>query len=408
MLTQSSHFNPRLESLRGLAALIVAVAHSFRVLNAGGFQAFAVWTIDMVFNGDAAVTVFFVLSGYVLGLGIRRSSHSLGRLMVGFGIRRVFRIYPMFFVSAVVVAGFLFIGACFEGLIPLWFNTVSDYRPTVLRSSTSPEWHGVFLHFLLWNPAPNPVTWTLGIELRCSLLLPLLHWCSARLSGRGKFMLLLGLIAMAGAGKWCLLFGWVNLEAQLSLWLSAFGGVLFLFYLGYLLPEVAPAVIAMLERRSAGRWLLFPGAPVILIGAHHWGDDLRILQGFAAATIIAQMVCGSRQDSWRWLDLAAMRFLGKISYGFYLWHDLILIVLARSMMHFLPANLLTTVPLFLGIVLLLLSGMTAIGVAAVCHRWIETPFINWGRQFTGWLCPSASTLRSAAVGQFPPDLPRAA
>ncbi len=330
--------------------------------------------------------------------------------MLGFGIRRFFRIYPVFLVSAVVVFGFLFISANFKDLIPSWFNTVSDYRPSVLRSDGSPAWRGALLHFLLWDPAPNPVTWTLGLELRCSLLLPLLHWWSARLSGRGKFVLLLGLIAMAGVGKWCLLFGWTNLEAYLSLWLSAFGGILFLFYLGYLLPEIAPAAIAILERKSAGRWLLFLGAPVSLIGADHWGDDLRIVQGFAAAAMIAQMVCGSRQDSWRWLDLAAMRFLGKISYSFYLWHDLILIVLARSMIHFLPANLLTTLPLLLGTVLLMLSGTTAIGVAAVCHRWIETPFINWGRQITRQLCPAGSGSESAeaVADRFPPHLPRAA
>ena len=66
-LSSPGRFNHRLESLRGVAAMMVAVGHAFLAIDApyraGWFQ---------IFNGHAAVRLFFVLSGYVLGLALAR------------------------------------------------------------------------------------------------------------------------------------------------------------------------------------------------------------------------------------------------------------------------------------------------------------------------------------------------
>ena len=64
----SASFVLRLESLGGAAAMTVAIGHTFRVLHAEGAQRVAAGWIDKVFDGNAAVTLFFVLSGFVRGL----------------------------------------------------------------------------------------------------------------------------------------------------------------------------------------------------------------------------------------------------------------------------------------------------------------------------------------------------
>ena len=59
-----------------------------------GVQADVVSALLVPCNGRAAVTLFFVLSGFVLGLAIRRAEGSFVREYFRFAIRRIFRIWP--------------------------------------------------------------------------------------------------------------------------------------------------------------------------------------------------------------------------------------------------------------------------------------------------------------------------
>src|SRR5579872_6779691 len=87
-------FKPGLETLRGLAALVVAMSHGRCALvdSAGGRN-----MIDLalgVFQPASAVVVFFVLSGYVLGRSL-----SIDTNYIVFSARRLLRILPAFIAS---------------------------------------------------------------------------------------------------------------------------------------------------------------------------------------------------------------------------------------------------------------------------------------------------------------------
>jgi peptidoglycan/LPS O-acetylase OafA/YrhL len=102
-----THFT-NLETLRGLAALMVAVAHSFIALTFGGIDQLwgrPVWSIPIgqvdtfiaslilaFANGGAAVTIFFILSGVVLGLSLDLSAiqNNLLKRYINFLIKRIF------------------------------------------------------------------------------------------------------------------------------------------------------------------------------------------------------------------------------------------------------------------------------------------------------------------------------
>jgi peptidoglycan/LPS O-acetylase OafA/YrhL len=338
----------RLESLRGVAALTVAVAHSFRVFPAEGAQGVAMNWIDRVFNGNAAVTLFFVLSGYVLGMSLRHAGIFSARLMGTFGVRRFLRIYPVFLFSTLVVVGCVWSSTRWNWPLPAWFSSGKGFESDVLQPGHSPGVSTIISNLLLWNPSLNPVTWTLGIELRCSLLLPLLHWWSGVLSRRGRVLLLLALVFAACIPKWCLVLGSARTEALVSVLHNAFSGTLFLFYLGYLLPEIGPALFARVNKSAAGRWALTWAALVIFLGADRCGDELRILQGASAAWIVGSLLYGTGQRAHRWLDLPWARFYGRISYSFYLWHELVLIVTARILTHYVPTLALARWPLIFG------------------------------------------------------------
>ena len=53
-------------------------------------------------NGGAAVTVFFVLSGYVLGLSLDKHKVTVSRTL-SFYLKRVFRLYPAHIVSLLAI-----------------------------------------------------------------------------------------------------------------------------------------------------------------------------------------------------------------------------------------------------------------------------------------------------------------
>ncbi len=244
-----AYFNSRLEALRGVAAMMVAVWHSLAVLPGSGVKADIIASIRRLTNGNAAVTLFFVLSGFVLGLSLRKAGACTGQRYLGFCMRRLFRIYPVFLFATLLVVAGLYYSHYTGGLFPSWFNSASHYRQTELDPSRPPSAALVLGNLLLWCPTLNYPTWTLGIELRCSLLLPLLYWWSGRLSGRGKGLLLLAFMLAACLGKWCLLLGSPAAEAIVALFISGFAGCLFLFYLGYLLPEAGPVPAACFHGR---------------------------------------------------------------------------------------------------------------------------------------------------------------
>jgi len=73
-----------LDAIRGIAALSVAVGHVL-----GTFPNFEFWTPIL---GRPAVTLFFLLSGYVLGKSLSGSEGNPMVDFVSYSVRRVFRL----------------------------------------------------------------------------------------------------------------------------------------------------------------------------------------------------------------------------------------------------------------------------------------------------------------------------
>jgi len=171
------------DSLRGLAAVVVVFCH-FRLAFTNAPPAWFIWPL---FAGHQAVTVFFVLSGYVLSLPYWNGTQQpYGKYLV----RRFFRIYVPY-VGAVALAA-----ACAWRLsnasLPLtpWFSMTWHARPTAKL---------LLKHLAMGGGATlNTAFWSLRYEVEMSLILPALCWCMQRLGRMLGFGLAL-LAAMAGA-----------------------------------------------------------------------------------------------------------------------------------------------------------------------------------------------------------------
>jgi len=156
-----SQFIPRIESMRGIAALTVALMHvssSFvdlpgcSVLDRAGLFA-----IQALSNGYGAVVAFFVISGFVLARSLDRNFD-----IVRFVIARVFRLYPA---AIATVAIFAAVYYCFDfSLYP--------------KASFAPL--NVLANMLIFRADIDVVMWSMKAEVAATPLIILCVWLFRR------------------------------------------------------------------------------------------------------------------------------------------------------------------------------------------------------------------------------------
>src|ERR1700722_7768894 len=170
-----------LDSLRGLAALIV-VLHHLRLVWQGDAEPTSgvLRSLLTAVNpaGNGAVILFFVLSGFVLSLP---AAAGRPQPYITFAIRRVFRIYlPYLMALAFAVAGAYWL----HGIITrnIWFHAFW---------SEPLNWglvgrHVLFVGVYNTDQFDNPI-WSLVHEMRISLIFPFL--CALVLRFKSKWSL---------------------------------------------------------------------------------------------------------------------------------------------------------------------------------------------------------------------------
>ena len=105
-------------------------------------------------------------------------------------------------------------------------------------------------------------------------------------------------------------------------------------------------------------------------------DDLRIVQGLGGTLILASILYGTPLKVLSVLDHAVVTFYGRISYSFYLLHDLVLIVVFRVFIYKAPPQLWASYPLLWAAILWLVSTLFATAIASLSFSRIEKPLIE--------------------------------
>ena len=347
-----------MESLRGIAACMVAASHSLNVIHGSGWQSSVLTFSPYMTNAHGAVILFFVLSGYVLGLSLRKQSGALVPLLIQYSVKRVFRICPALFFSIILVVGYLH-----------WFGpagshaAATDWFSPFLRSI--PSLREIVLNLLLRSQSLNCVTWTLRVELICSLVLPFLYAISQRFSHTTKLALLGALIMLAFIGP----RQWMHF--------------LYLFYIGYLLPElseffrqcaskpVAKAAVLALA------FALFFGSIAVPIGSR----AVELCKGTASAALIGLIAFGGATSVFHVLDFRPIRFLGSVSYSFYLVHFIFLFGLSELAFQTVPAHFLIRYALPSSLMLTIVSIVVAAIFSGWSYKYVEQPGIALAKWF---------------------------
>ena len=285
-----------LDGIRGLAAVAIVLFHTQPGWLPLGF---------------AAVDVFFVLSGFLITSIVLKHGDSPGFLR-HFYVRRGLRIWPIYYLT---LLGFIL----FRHHLPvrcdwagLWYYLTYTQEIPRYWSAEPPRFHGFLSH-----------TWTLAIEEQFYLIWPVLVMiCGAR---RVPFLA----IGCACLSVMARVFGWPS-----SLLLARMDGLV----LGALLAAVLH--FGLMTRSRAG-WvfglmlLLGVSGVVAMTTALHLACNELLTSGVGllalnvALTGLIGLTLISSGSAWlaplRWGPLT---YLGKISYGLYLYHYVILMISA--------------------------------------------------------------------------------
>ncbi len=359
-----------LDSLRGLAALVVVFHHCFVT-----FPMF--WSVyqhpadtvlmrilgntplHLLWDGPEFVLVFFTLSGFVLSLPFWGERPLTYRQFV---IRRVFRIYPTYFVAVMTGALLmtLFSRGPLHGL-SAW-TTQFWNRPL--------DWRTVFDHVFLMASAGNnyidtPV-WSLVVEMHASLLFPLMI-LAIRSSEPATFALSL---ALAFAGDWA-----ARLDPGGHPFLTSFAtstNYLWLFVIGAIMARHRARLQQEMARVPVLVQVAVLAAALVALNAI-WQFGAAVEWRFVEQAGAIVLVGSTAFMGWtkRALDLAPLRWLGKISYSLYLIHFIVLFTLLyafRAEITFV--RVIVAVPVL------------SILAAALLYRFVELPSIDWGHRFS--------------------------
>lgn len=342
--TPSLKFQPALDGLRALCLIAVLLFHSGFGWMSGGFL---------------GVSTFFTLSGYLITALLLAEREATGAVsFYGFWRRRLRRLMPaaLIGITAVVASS------------PLWLTT--EERDRLTGDALAALVYGINWRFVQEDyayeaifVAPSPLQhfWSLAIEAQFYLFFPLLVGVLLRSGSRRGLTVLLGALAVASVA----LSFWFPLtdEGITRIYYGSdtrFAEILFGALLAVALhgrPSPHPAIV----------WLA-PLGLVGLVSAWVWGtlgDEILYRGGFAVYTLASvAVVAGAVAPgglvrtllSPRWLQ-----WLGRISYGAYVYHWPVFLVLDGETTGLSPGPLLAV---RLGVTLC---------AADLSYRWIERP-----------------------------------
>ena len=361
-----------LDSLRGVAALMVLAFHCWKI---GLFEQPAGWVLHLwywtplnwLITGRPWVILFFVLSGFVLSIALERAGASQG--YAGFVLRRMCRIYLPFSASILFSAlAWALVHPAPIGGLSSWFNDLAWTEPPTARL--------IALHLLMTgvkgHDSLNPVMWSLVYELRISIIFPFL-WILVRRWPRLSLLAAVvahvgaSLVVGCGGNPQCAPFRGDDLAESFALT----GYFAVFFVVGMFVAHHREVIIGTL-RRIPGWWraVLSLGAiySVILPHAPYFSVLLPadITFGLGSALMIA-LALGSPAWS-RTLQSRPLLWLGRVSYSLYLTHNVVLL----AVVHLLY-------PLLDGAALVAAVVLASLIVAEASYRLVEAPSIRLGR-----------------------------
>jgi peptidoglycan/LPS O-acetylase OafA/YrhL len=325
--------------------------------------------------GNFGVCVFFFLSAYLITELLRRERDLTGTVhLQSFYMRRILRIWPLYLG---VLAAYGLLGLRLHGF---------RIEPGRLLASVllAGNW------YIAWHPAiltPMRALWSLSVEEQFYLGWPLLvrfagpaalGLTCAGLLGLGQAVLI-WLADRAGEPSMLHVTAWVNSLVQFQF-----------FAVGALAALILSGRIPRLHVRTRGA-LLIASAVAMLTAAGVCGikratathSAMSLTTGYALAAIGSGLLFAAVLGVERRLIPAWAEWLGRLSFGLYVFHETGFFLADAIERHFLPpvsfASRHWVITLSANKAL---SLVFTIGIAFLSHTYWELPFLHFKKRFT--------------------------
>ncbi len=327
--------NHGLDGLRGIAALSVALGHcvlqvtglplwgtSLRDFPSMAWPDIGMRLLSAMLPSDAAVTVFFVLSGHVLWQSFRRKRLRFFADLPDYACARIYRLFPLAIVSA----------------LPLGLLTAAR-APELVRN------------MLLLSNSLNGVLWSLQVEVIASFAL-------------------FAVWGLAKKSTWKLVLALIIAIAAVPVFR---GDIAILFFPAFLLGGLISSVD---QRVWRSRWLIGSGLLILVFTNVVLGHNgiTRMFEIAGATALVGAVAHGELPV----LRARVSLFLGAISYPFYLTHVIGLIIAERYLVAVMPMS-----PLVLISAYAVASIAVTIPLAWLLHVFVEDPVLR-ARPRMGW------------------------
>jgi peptidoglycan/LPS O-acetylase OafA/YrhL len=363
-------YRPELDALRFFAFLGVFVFHtipydpSFYQQHHFLFPSVVPLVCAVSSAGAFGVDLFFALSAYLITMILTREKEITGGLDIkAFYVRRILRIWPLYFFFIAVAA-----------VVPLWDRSQHLGWPYI----------GGYLLLAgnwvyVWKGLPDSIAiplWSLSIEEQFYLIWPL---ALRRISPRQLVSAVFILLFLANAARVCLVSLHVlgaRIEYNSFVRLDGIAlGILVAYVLNGKAPTLSLISRAALAGFSLSLWLIV-AASTQLNAAREVAPVLGTLFGRPVVAVGAVglliAVIGAPAAGARVLENALLTYLGRISYGLYVYHMAGLLI-AR---HFVRTNYPK------GYAIYILSGFTLTVIfSIISYRWLESPFLRIKERF---------------------------
>lgn len=339
---------PGLDGLRAIAVLIVLVAH---------------FGLSHIVPGGFGVTVFFFISGFLITRLLIAEASVKGRVgLKDFYTRRAIRLFPallgMTFVSTLIHMIALGNGPTLSEFAAANLYFTNYFQIAAQSAGDAP--------YMSWTPL-----WSLAVEEHFYLLFPaLLVFC--RLNWSRILTVLLGVILIIPVWRLLVSLIWPD-SAELYTYMATDARIDSIAY-GCLFTLILHQLRSPERLRMLIGWIPAGLAMVALLLSFILRDDMfrQVLrfsvQGLAIGVLLLNLYFG-RMFKWAFpiLELSPLRWIGRVSYGLYLWHFPVLDLVERLELPTVPTILIALVASF--------------AVTAISFYFWEQKFITLRKRF---------------------------
>ncbi len=365
---------PGLNALRFFAAFLVLASHLELLKSRNGFENYY-YTSTFLELGGTAVTFFFVLSGFLITYLLFVEKEVTGRISLRqFYLRRILRIWPLYY--TVVLAGFFIFPH-----IPYLQNSISpelytDFYPKlILFMLLLPN-----VSFILFPHTPYIApAWSIGVEEQFYLAWP---WLLSRTEKPLRLFIILisGIFLIKIA---------LTLFQQLSdskthefsqnildiMYFTRFECMIIGSICAYVLHRKKEQLLKVLYSKYLQMFCY-----VMIIVFLATGLKIPVFNHIIYSSLFGIIILNiaSNPDSIFNLEYKVLNYLGQISFGLYMYHELAIGISIRFLKD-LGFNFNNNGPNFF---LYVFAILLTIGVASLSYHLLEKPFLKLKTRFS--------------------------